>query len=151
MAPSDTYRNSHGDLLFVTYKDKETAHIASNTNEEAEKLANGVPAGADPSTSQRTRPNPKKPWEMVVEDAVDVYWESKDGLIPRPRDRMCRHGEKSMCDHCMPLDVRIFCYSYKGRQAAMLTDCFDYTAFRPEISTRAQHQAPLIPCISSQA
>lgn len=50
----------------------------------------------------------KKPWESVVEDPVDRYWEAQDGKIKRSRDsKMCRHGDKSMCDHCMPLEVRV--------------------------------------------
>jgi nuclear protein localization family protein 4 len=99
-------QHRHGDLLFITYKDKETATISSTSASEIQEKANGVPAGADPSTSKRSQVN--KPWETVVEDPVDQYWEAKDGLIQRKRDRMCRHGDKSMCDHCMPLEVCLF-------------------------------------------
>ena len=53
----------------------------------------------------------KKPWELVTEEPVDIYWEAEDGKIMRSRDsRMCRHGDKSMCDHCMPLEVSLLCY-----------------------------------------
>lgn len=65
----------HGDMLFASYQDKQ---------EEA-------------STSQSSAP--------VSEDAVDVYWSQQRGLIPRQHDRQfCRHGEKGMCDYCMPIE-----------------------------------------------
>jgi nuclear protein localization family protein 4 len=48
----------------------------------------------------------KKPWELAVEDPVDVYWEKADGKIPRPKDtRFCKHSDRAMCDYCMPLEV----------------------------------------------
>lgn len=102
-----TLHRRHGDLLFVSYKDKETAHIASSSNTAHELQSNGIPPGADPATSSTAKGAAKKPWELAVEDPVDRYWEARDGLIARPRDRMCRHGEKSMCDHCMPLEVSV--------------------------------------------
>ncbi|POY73659.1 hypothetical protein BMF94_3194 [Rhodotorula taiwanensis] len=67
-------------------------------------------SAAGPSTSldngsNDKRTNGTKPWESAKEDPVDLYWEAKDGKIPRPKGQHgCRCGPKSMCDYCMPLE-----------------------------------------------
>lgn len=41
----------------------------------------------------------------VQERPIDVYWSHQRGLIARSRDpQFCRHGDKGMCDYCMPLE-----------------------------------------------
>ncbi|KAG7099553.1 hypothetical protein E1B28_001386 [Marasmius oreades] len=82
---------NHGDLFFVQYQTKTQGAT--------------TPPEQSPSTIQVSGDIPHRPWESVQEDAVDVYWRSKDGKIPRQRDaQFCKHGPKGMCDYCMPLE-----------------------------------------------
>ncbi|EIW64969.1 polyubiquitin-tagged protein recognition complex Npl4 component [Trametes versicolor FP-101664 SS1] len=82
----------HGDLIFVGYK----AQAAPEAPAATTSAAAAPTEGQDPS---------KRPWEGVEEDAVDRYWRSQEGKIPRGRDsRFCKHGANAMCDYCMPLE-----------------------------------------------
>lgn len=96
------HSDSHGDLLFLTYK-----------SQAAEAEAPGpapVPTSAPTQAPQPiTARRQVEPWETVVEDPVDTYWREKDGKIQRQRDsNFCRHGSNAMCDYCMPLEASSF-------------------------------------------
>lgn len=86
--------SSHGDLVFVAWQE-------STASEPEQPVASPSTATATSSTSTAT----VKP-STVVEDPVDTYWEQRDGKIERSKDlNFCRHGDKAMCDYCMPLEV----------------------------------------------
>ncbi len=103
--------NSHGDLLFLSYKPVSSSpppaappppatSTSGRKTEEAEAPAN-------------TNAAPSVDLSKVVEQGVDVYWSQQNGKIERKRDAaFCRHGAKGMCDYCMPLEVRQRYVSY---------------------------------------
>ncbi|PKI86057.1 Npl4p [Malassezia vespertilionis] len=81
---------THGHMLYATYDtaSPDDASLAQETSPPLDIKNRDV-----------------RPWESVQEDAVDIYWEKQPGTIPRSRDaQFCRHGEKGMCDYCMPLE-----------------------------------------------
>ncbi|KAJ3980164.1 NPL4 family-domain-containing protein [Lentinula detonsa] len=87
------YFRSHGDLVFVQYKEKSTGPSIQE------------PPSSSQAVSSTSTDATHRPWDLVQEDPVDVYWRSKDGKIPRQRDpQFCKHGPKGMCDYCMPLE-----------------------------------------------
>jgi len=93
---------SHGHLLYAAYKSNQTTDNSNQASTSA-STSNSVPV---PTTTSNGTKAANKPWEDVVEDQVDVYWETQEGKISRDKDsKMCRHGAKAMCDYCMPLEV----------------------------------------------
>ncbi|KAK0126045.1 nuclear protein localization protein 4 [Cadophora gregata] len=112
---------SHGDVVFISYKimgelsngnangnvsSHSTSSIISSTNRlngHAILPTEDIPIDPLPVTSPSEKV--KNPWETVVQLAVDDRLDKQNGKIPRKRDvKMCRHGEKGMCDYCMPLE-----------------------------------------------
>ena len=91
---------SHGAQLFLDYKTQEPIHNGHMSN-EAENMPSTAPIANSASETARI----KNPWEVVQQSALDDWMDKQDGKIRRKRDyKMCRHGDKGMCDYCMPLE-----------------------------------------------
>lgn len=79
----------------------------SDTPKTTEKTPSSNTAVSAANTESRETDSvmARRPWELVKENAVDEYWRSHSGKIPRERDsRFCKHAAKGMCDYCMPLE-----------------------------------------------
>lgn len=106
--PSRTDR--HGDLIFINYqhasssastaaasRQPSTAPSSARLNGKPVLLTEDAPIDLKPEKTAR-------PWELVKQSPLDDDLDRLEGKIARPRDRMCRHGPKGMCDYCQPLD-----------------------------------------------
>ncbi|PHH60331.1 hypothetical protein CDD81_1857 [Ophiocordyceps australis] len=94
----------HGDVIFINYKLKSTTNGAPAATTTAARLSGKplVPSEDLPMDSKAVRIS--RPWDVVKQSPLDDELDKLDGKIARPRDRMCRHGPKGMCDYCQPLD-----------------------------------------------
>ena len=108
-------------MVFINYKQVASlsnghtngatpSHISTHSLASTNRLnGQAVPIREEilPEPSAVTSPSEKikNPWEIVKQSPLDDRLDRLDGKIPRKRDqKMCRHGEKGMCDHCMPLE-----------------------------------------------
>ncbi|RFU32035.1 hypothetical protein B7463_g4314, partial [Scytalidium lignicola] len=108
---------SHGDIIYLNYKRSDTvANGNADTSSSSTPISTSINRlnghAVLPNEDRPIAPIPtsplekiKNPWEVVQQSALDDRLDKQDGKIPRKRDaKMCRHGEKGMCDYCMPLD-----------------------------------------------
>lgn len=79
---------NHGDIVYVNYSLKEIPDTLSST--------------VAVNTSINNSNTPIDPLK-VKELPVDVELEQEEGLIPRKRSDLCKHGDKGMCEYCSPL------------------------------------------------
>ncbi|RKF65296.1 Nuclear protein localization protein 4 [Golovinomyces cichoracearum] len=104
----------HGDIIFLNYKKIED--LSNQTSLKIDyKLApstnrlNGRPFLTDHKPDENmTAPligSIKYSKGSTAQSALDDRLDKQDGKILRTRDKkMCRHGDKGMCDYCMPLE-----------------------------------------------
>lgn len=98
-------RCRHGDLVFVFYDDLQS-NGATSAHANGTTLSGDVVMSTPPSEPVVPVIPQKRPRGTVKQDAVDDFLEKQDGKIPRQRDpKLCKHGDKGMCDYCMPLEV----------------------------------------------
>ncbi|KAJ3908182.1 NPL4 family-domain-containing protein [Lentinula edodes] len=124
---------NHGDLVFVQYKEKSSGPLVTETPKSS-KVASSTSVNGG-----------HRPWELVQEDPVDMYWRSRDGKIPRERDlQFCKHGPKGMCDYCMPLEPYDIAY-HKEHGIKHLSYHAYLQKITPKSSGAAQYIPPLNP------
>ncbi|OCF41793.1 nuclear protein localization protein 4 [Kwoniella heveanensis CBS 569] len=103
---------SHGDLLFLSYKPLSTPAADPQSHPKKESTSSHPHVSQPDPSHPHTHTDPPLPNTIpltdlshVQEPEIDVYWKSQTGKIERKRDpAFCRHGEKGMCDYCMPLE-----------------------------------------------
>ncbi|KAI1003575.1 Nuclear protein localization protein 4 [Podosphaera aphanis] len=106
----------HGDTVFLNYKTLDQASngtsllsrtqpfsFANRLDGRTVRLHDSIPSQKLPVVSPAAKI--KNPWESVRQSALDDRLDKQDGKISRKRDhKMCRHGDKGMCDYCMPVE-----------------------------------------------
>lgn len=83
----------HGDIVFIEYQEKQGGGNATEKTQEA--IAS--------SQSVKVAPISVSGPLQVKELPVDEELEKQEGLIPRKRSSLCKHGDRAMCEYCSPL------------------------------------------------
>lgn len=94
----------HGDIVYITYKDlDEAATPTTAVNETAAAVATThISQGLH--TMKAVDINSGKQTNVKGSELpVDTELEKEEGLIPRKRSTLCKHGDKGMCEYCSPL------------------------------------------------
>ncbi|KAL3235327.1 Nuclear protein localization protein 4 [Nakaseomyces bracarensis] len=79
----------HGDIVYVHYTE------AKDTATSVDTASGGVNASGSGQSVQIKG--------SMQELDVDKTLEKVEGLIPRSRTNLCKHGDKGMCEYCSPL------------------------------------------------
>jgi len=116
----------HGHLLYAAYTPRAPSAEAGPSSAAAGASvalprSNGATSSASAAAAGK-KPAAPAPWQTAQEEPVDRFWQAADGKIARPRDqKMCKHGEKAMCDYCMPLEVscEAVCLARTGGRRAL--------------------------------
>ncbi|PWN40260.1 putative NPL4-nuclear protein localization factor and ER translocation component [Ceraceosorus guamensis] len=96
---------SHGDAIYAQNGGGDGATSSAAAQTSIALPSNGATSTVVKAGSSSASKAERKPWQDAKQDEVDIYWQAKDGKIPRPKDtKFCRHGDKAMCDYCMPLE-----------------------------------------------
>lgn len=81
----------NGDMLFLTYESSDITEVPSSTSVAITNVTDGVKATVSSG--------PKAVEQLPVDNLLD----KEEGLIKRPKSKICRHGDKGMCEYCSPL------------------------------------------------
>ncbi|CCF59841.1 hypothetical protein KAFR_0I00600 [Kazachstania africana CBS 2517] len=83
---------NHGDIVYITFQAKSEGAAGDETPHSSSMQA----------SINITPTNVNGPLD-VKELAIDEELEKEEGLIPRERSHLCKHGDKGMCEYCSPL------------------------------------------------